>query len=65
METLNPFTIAQQQLDEAAELLGLDRATHELLRWPMREYHVALPVKMAARLLFRIKDVWVTPWFNV
>lgn len=26
---------------------------------------IALPVKMAARLLFRIKDVWVTPWFNV
>ena len=26
---------------------------------------LALPVKMAARLLFRIKYVWVTPWFNV
>lgn len=25
----------------------------------------SLPVKMAARLLFRIKYVWVTPWFNV
>ena len=26
---------------------------------------LALPVKIAARLLFRIKEVWVTPWFNV
>ncbi len=25
---------------------------------------LALPVKMLARLLFRIKYVWVTPWFN-
>lgn len=46
MSTLNPFAIAQQQLDEAAEWLGLDKATHELLRWPMREYHFTLPLKM-------------------
>ncbi len=26
---------------------------------------VALPVKILLRLLFRIKYVWVTPWFNV
>jgi hypothetical protein len=26
---------------------------------------LALPVKIAARLLFRIKYVWVTPWFNI
>ncbi|MGH9790138.1 MAG: cytochrome C [Candidatus Acidiferrales bacterium] len=25
----------------------------------------SLPVKMVARLLFRIKYVWVTPWFNI
>jgi glutamate dehydrogenase (NAD(P)+) len=43
---LNPFKIAQQQLDEAAEVLQLDSATHELLRWPLRELHVTLPVKM-------------------
>ncbi len=46
MSGLNPFAIAQQQLDEAAEKLGLDAATHEFLRWPMREYHFTLPVKM-------------------
>jgi len=45
-KTLNPFEIAQTQLDEAAELLGLDPATRELLRWPMREFVVTLPVKM-------------------
>jgi glutamate dehydrogenase (NAD(P)+) len=45
-KTLNPFEIAQQQLDEAAELLGLDAATRELLRWPMRELVVTIPVKM-------------------
>lgn len=42
----NPFQVAQQQLDEAAEILQLDPAVHEFLRWPMRELHVTLPVKM-------------------
>jgi len=42
----NPFQVAQQQLDEAAEHLKLDGALHELLRWPLRELHVTLPVKM-------------------
>ncbi|RLC91056.1 MAG: glutamate dehydrogenase, partial [Chloroflexi bacterium] len=45
-EGLNPFAIAQQQLDQAAEIMGLDAATHELLRWPLRELHVTLPVRM-------------------
>jgi glutamate dehydrogenase (NAD(P)+) len=43
---LNPFRIAQKQLDDAAERLGLDPATHELLRWPQRELKVTLPVQM-------------------
>lgn len=42
----NPFEIAQRQLDEAAAILKLDPAVHELLRWPIRELHVSLPVKM-------------------
>ncbi|MFN2160286.1 MAG: Glu/Leu/Phe/Val family dehydrogenase [Anaerolineales bacterium] len=46
MSELNPFAIAQAQLDEAAKVLQLDAATHELLRWPLRELHVTLPVKM-------------------
>ncbi len=42
----NPFAVAQQQLDEAAEKLGLDDATREFLRWPMREHTVTLPIRM-------------------
>jgi len=45
-EPFNPFTIAQQQIDHAAEKLELDRATNELLRWPMKEIKATLPVKM-------------------
>ena len=26
---------------------------------------IALPLKMALRLLWHIKYVWITPWFNV
>ncbi|MCS6845879.1 MAG: Glu/Leu/Phe/Val dehydrogenase [Caldilineales bacterium] len=43
---LNPFAIAQQQLDEAAALLELDEATHQMLRWPMREMQFTIPVRM-------------------
>jgi glutamate dehydrogenase (NAD(P)+) len=46
MAELNAFKIAQAQLDEAAKRLGLDEATHQLLREPMREYRFTLPVKM-------------------
>ena len=46
MLEMNPFKIAQKQLDAAAERLGLDEATHELLRWPQRELQVTLPVTM-------------------
>ncbi|MBN1316578.1 MAG: Glu/Leu/Phe/Val dehydrogenase [Anaerolineales bacterium] len=42
----NPFAIAQAQLDEAAKILELDPAVHEMLRWPLRELHVTLPVRM-------------------
>lgn len=42
----NPFTLAQQQLDEAAAILGLDPATHALLREPMRELVVTFPIRM-------------------
>lgn len=46
MAELNPFKMAQAQFDEAAERLGLDPAMRDLLRWPQREYHVTLPVRM-------------------
>jgi glutamate dehydrogenase (NAD(P)+) len=46
MSELNPFKIAQSQLDEAAKIMDLDPSVHELLRWPLRELHVTLPVRM-------------------
>ena len=46
MAELNPFTIAQKQLDTAAARLGLDPATHEFLRWPQKELVVSIPVQM-------------------
>ena len=45
-QELNPFKIAQAQLDQAAAILKLEPALHELLRWPQRELRVAFPVKM-------------------
>jgi len=44
--TSNPFAIAQAQLDQAARLLNLDPDLHELLRQPMAEHHVRIPVRM-------------------
>lgn len=45
-ENLNPFAIAQAQLDEAAAVLQLDPDMHAFLRQPMREYHFTIPVRM-------------------
>jgi glutamate dehydrogenase (NAD(P)+) len=47
MQTVyNPFGIAQDQLRSAADWLGLDRPTHDLLCNPLREYHFLIPVRM-------------------
>ncbi len=46
MSKLNPFEIAQAQLDGACERLGLDEMTRELLRWPQREIWLRIPVAM-------------------
>ncbi len=46
LDISNPFAIAQRQLDEAAAILNLDDASHQMLRWPLRELHVTLPVRM-------------------
>jgi glutamate dehydrogenase (NAD(P)+) len=42
----NPFRIAQQQFDKAAELLELSQSISEVLRVPQRELTVNFPVKM-------------------
>jgi glutamate dehydrogenase (NAD(P)+) len=42
----NAFENAQAQFDKAAEIIGLDAAMREFLRWPMRVVQVTIPVKM-------------------
>ncbi len=45
-ETTNAFEMAQRQFDQVAELLKLDPQVREILRWPLREYHFRIPVRM-------------------
>ncbi len=45
-EVLNPFSIAQTQLDHVAGVMKLDPALHAMLREPRRELHVSLPIRM-------------------
>jgi glutamate dehydrogenase (NAD(P)+) len=45
-EELNPFKIAQEQLDMAAKLLKLDPAVHSILREPKRVLEATFPVRM-------------------
>jgi glutamate dehydrogenase (NAD(P)+) len=42
----NPYENAQAQFDKVASIIDLDDATRELLRQPMREYHMTIPVHM-------------------
>lgn len=42
----NPFENAQAQFDRVADIIGLDQATRDLLRQPLREYHFLIPVQM-------------------
>ena len=42
----NSFEMAQAQFDRIADMLELDQGTRELLRNPLREYTVAIPVRM-------------------
>jgi len=45
-EELNPFKIAQQQLDEAAKVMDMSEDMHAFLREPMRFLRVTIPIKM-------------------
>jgi glutamate dehydrogenase (NAD(P)+) len=45
-EGYNAFKMAQQQFDRIADMLGLEGPTRDLLRTPLREYHMTIPVKM-------------------
>jgi glutamate dehydrogenase (NAD(P)+) len=42
----NPFVTAQSQFDRTAEWLGLDQPTRELLRMPLKEFRVLIPLRM-------------------
>jgi glutamate dehydrogenase (NAD(P)+) len=42
----NAFKMAQEQFDRIADLLNLDEPTRQLLRNPIREYHISIPVRM-------------------
>ena len=46
MKEKNPFEICQAQLDQCAAILKLEPAVHQMLRVPMREIHVTIPVRM-------------------
>src|SRR5947209_9298537 len=45
-EELNPFEIAKQQFDRAADLLELDESTRQVLKNAKRQLIVSIPVKM-------------------
>jgi len=44
--SFNPYKMAQEQFDNAAELLELDQASRDFLRVPMREFQFSIPVRM-------------------
>jgi glutamate dehydrogenase (NAD(P)+) len=44
--TTNAFEMAQKQFDHVANQLKLDPQVAEILRWPAREYHFRIPVRM-------------------
>ncbi len=45
-DSFNPFHMAQQQFDAIADNLDLDNATKDFLRYPDKEYHFNIPVRM-------------------
>ena len=45
-EELDPFKIAQEELDSAAEVMNLNETAHAILREPKRIITVNIPVRM-------------------
>ena len=45
-EEMNPYKIAQSQVEAVAKMLDLDEGLTEFLKNPQRELHVSFPVKM-------------------
>ncbi|MFA5760819.1 MAG: Glu/Leu/Phe/Val dehydrogenase dimerization domain-containing protein, partial [Dehalococcoidales bacterium] len=46
MSGINPFEVAKQQIDACAKIINLPPNVTTMLKTPMRELHVSLPVKM-------------------
>jgi len=46
LEKINAFDVVKQQIDSCAEILGLSPDVTAMLKTPVRELHVALPVRM-------------------
>jgi len=46
MSSLNPFVIAQKQINDCADILKLSASEREIILHPMRELHVSIPVRM-------------------
>ncbi len=46
MESINPFEIVKQQIDKCAEIMQLDPSVTAVLKSPVRELHVSMPVRM-------------------
>ena len=45
-KSFNLFAMAQAQFDKVSDILDLDSATRDLLRYPLREYHFSIPVRL-------------------
>jgi glutamate dehydrogenase (NAD(P)+) len=46
MSQINPFEIVKKQVDKCSKILKLDGDVTEVLKNPMRELHLSLPVRM-------------------
>lgn len=57
-----PYAIMRANKSETLQKLGFIRyMTVAFLFWSM----IGLPIKMFLRLVFHLKYIWVTPWFNI
>ncbi|HNY94607.1 MAG TPA: Glu/Leu/Phe/Val dehydrogenase [Flexilinea sp.] len=45
-EEINPFELAQKQFDHVADMLELPEDVRSYLRWPRKEFHVRVPLRM-------------------
>jgi len=46
LNLINPFEVVQEQLDEVMRILQIKSDVMQILRTPMREIHVSIPVRM-------------------